>query len=85
MLLYDHILTITDEYKYVWRAPHSITKDGFLLIRYLVPIVRGVRFVFLLVYLLCPWLQVMVVTLHGKPCRENLEVIQLNVARNVWL
>jgi len=42
MLLYDHILTITDEYKYVWRAPHSITKDGFLLIRYLVPIVMVV-------------------------------------------
>jgi len=38
-MLYDHTLTIGDEYKYVWKAKSSITKYTFLIHRYVVPCV----------------------------------------------
>lgn len=36
ILFYDHLLTIVDEYRYVWKAPNSIAKFAFLLNRYMV-------------------------------------------------
>lgn len=39
MLFYDHLLTISEERQYIWKAPHSITKYSFLFIRYLMVVV----------------------------------------------
>lgn len=36
VLLYDHLLTFTDEYRLVWKAPSSLPKFVFLFNRYLV-------------------------------------------------
>ncbi|KAJ7749466.1 hypothetical protein B0H16DRAFT_1888172 [Mycena metata] len=36
VLLYDHLLTLDDEVKYVWSAPTTLAKVLFLVLRYLV-------------------------------------------------
>ncbi|KAK7685325.1 hypothetical protein QCA50_011689 [Cerrena zonata] len=36
VLLYDHILTFSEEIRLVWHAPHSFAKYAFLFNRYLV-------------------------------------------------
>ncbi|TCD64734.1 hypothetical protein EIP91_003690 [Steccherinum ochraceum] len=36
VLLYDHLLTLDVEIKYVWRAPPSLPKIAFLFNRYMV-------------------------------------------------
>jgi hypothetical protein len=38
VLLYDHLLTLDDEVKYVWSAPGTIAKVLFLTLRYMVPL-----------------------------------------------
>lgn len=38
-LLYDHIITFPDEYRFVWKAKQSFVKYAFLLNRYAVPTV----------------------------------------------
>jgi len=37
VLLYDHIMTFPDEYRFVWKAKPSFVKYAFLLNRYVVP------------------------------------------------
>ena len=37
MLLYDHLMTLPDEYRFVWKAKKSFAKYAFLLNRYAVP------------------------------------------------
>ena len=37
VLLYDHIITLPDEYRFVWKANSSFAKYAFLLNRYVVP------------------------------------------------
>ncbi|KAK6977700.1 hypothetical protein R3P38DRAFT_3236810 [Favolaschia claudopus] len=37
LLLYDHLLTLSDEIEYIWSAPNSVAKVLFLILRYLVP------------------------------------------------
>ena len=37
VLLYDHIITLPDEYRFVWKANTSFAKYAFLLNRYVVP------------------------------------------------
>ena len=37
VLLYDHIITLPDEYRFVWKANPSFAKYAFLLNRYVVP------------------------------------------------
>jgi hypothetical protein len=37
MLLYDHVLTLPDEFYLIWKARPSFAKYGFLFNRYLVP------------------------------------------------
>ena len=37
VLLYDHIMTLPDEYRFVWKAKPSFAKYAFLLNRYIVP------------------------------------------------
>lgn len=39
MLLYDHVLAISDEQHYLWKAPPSCAKYAFMVNRYLVPCV----------------------------------------------
>ena len=39
VLLYDHIMTLPDEYRFVWKAKASFAKYAFLLNRYIVPCV----------------------------------------------
>jgi hypothetical protein len=36
LLLYDHLLTFSDEVDLVWKAPNSFSKWAFLLNRYVV-------------------------------------------------
>ena len=36
ILLYDHVLTLADEVRLVWRAPRSFPKYAFLFNKYLV-------------------------------------------------
>ncbi|KAJ7863334.1 hypothetical protein B0H14DRAFT_3444199 [Mycena olivaceomarginata] len=38
VLLYDHLLTLDDEVKYIWSAPTTIAKILFLTLRYMVPL-----------------------------------------------
>ncbi|KAJ7677055.1 hypothetical protein DFH06DRAFT_1429128 [Mycena polygramma] len=38
VLLYDHLLTFDDEVEYIWKAPASLEKTLFLLLRYIVPL-----------------------------------------------
>ncbi|KAJ6549948.1 hypothetical protein B0H19DRAFT_1264821 [Mycena capillaripes] len=38
VLLYDHLLTLDDEVEFVWKAPKSLEKVLFLLLRYMVPL-----------------------------------------------
>ncbi|KAF8167046.1 hypothetical protein K438DRAFT_2024958 [Mycena galopus ATCC 62051] len=38
VLLYDHLLTLDDEVKYIWTAPRTLAKGLFLLLRYMVPL-----------------------------------------------
>ena len=37
VLLYDHLMTLPDEYRFVWKAKKSFAKYAFLLNRYAVP------------------------------------------------
>jgi hypothetical protein len=37
VLLYDHVLTLGDEVKYIWSAPTTLAKILFLTLRYMVP------------------------------------------------
>ena len=37
VLFYDHIMTLPDEYRFVWKAKSSFAKYAFLLNRYVVP------------------------------------------------
>ncbi|KAF9649460.1 hypothetical protein BDM02DRAFT_1819799 [Thelephora ganbajun] len=37
VLLYDHVITLPDEYRFVWKAKPSFAKYAFLLNRYVVP------------------------------------------------
>ena len=37
VLLYDHIITLPDEYRFVWKANSSFAKYAFLVNRYVVP------------------------------------------------
>ena len=37
VLLYDHIITLPDEHRFVWKANPSFAKFAFLLNRYVVP------------------------------------------------
>lgn len=37
VLFYDHILTLPDEHRFVWKAKASFAKHAFLLNRYVVP------------------------------------------------
>jgi hypothetical protein len=39
VLLYDHIITLPDEYRFVWKARPSFAKYAFLVNRYAVPAV----------------------------------------------
>lgn len=36
VLLYDHLITLMDEYRFVWKARPSFAKYAFLLNRYVV-------------------------------------------------
>ncbi|KAJ7037654.1 hypothetical protein C8F04DRAFT_1091957 [Mycena alexandri] len=38
VLLYDHLLTLDDEVRYVWSAPTTLAKVLFLVMRYMVPL-----------------------------------------------
>lgn len=38
VLLYDHLLTLDDEVRYVWSAPTTLAKVLFLVLRYMVPV-----------------------------------------------
>ncbi|KAJ7142928.1 hypothetical protein C8R44DRAFT_761407 [Mycena epipterygia] len=38
ILVYDHLLTLDDEVKYIWSAPSTLAKWLFLILRYMVPI-----------------------------------------------
>ena len=37
MLLYDHIMTLPDEHRFVWKAKTSFAKYAFIVNRYVVP------------------------------------------------
>ena len=37
VLFYDHLMTLQDEYRFVWMAKPSFAKFAFLLNRYAVP------------------------------------------------
>jgi hypothetical protein len=39
MVLYDHVLTISDERELIWKLPHSFPKYAFLFNRYMTPCV----------------------------------------------
>ncbi|GJJ11947.1 hypothetical protein Clacol_006185, partial [Clathrus columnatus] len=45
MLIYDHILTLDEEVRKIWKAPLSIPKVLFLLNRYLTPIFYALSYV----------------------------------------
>lgn len=36
VLLYDHLITLPDEYRFIWKAKSSFAKYAFLLNRYAV-------------------------------------------------
>ncbi|KAJ7053010.1 hypothetical protein C8F01DRAFT_1168636 [Mycena amicta] len=38
VLLYDHLLTFSDEVDYIWSAPNTVAKVLFLVLRYMVPL-----------------------------------------------
>jgi hypothetical protein len=46
MLLYDHCLTLSDEYRYAWKAPPSFAKYALLTNRYFVLAVSNFGSVF---------------------------------------
>lgn len=39
LLLYDHLMTLPDEINLIWRSRPSFSKYGFLVNRYMVPMV----------------------------------------------
>ncbi|KAJ7186074.1 hypothetical protein C8R46DRAFT_1289612 [Mycena filopes] len=38
LLLYDHLLTLSDEVEFIWSAPTTVAKVLFLIMRYMVPL-----------------------------------------------